>query len=268
MSVNLLFRELKSNLKGTIITGISAALYIAFSFSIYSVMKENIPKITEFYQFMPQSFRLAFNMDLNQWDNVMGFYVTYFVYYVPIIAGCYSIILGMKVISKEEHFKTAEFLLSHPLSRSQIISSKLIALIIHVLGINFFTFLTAFVSCVIVSEWEFSIRALAVLHTYGFLICGFFGIVGFFITVIMKRAKAVIGLGIGIVLGTYFFDMMLRISDKVKFLLYFTPYKYMDLQAFAKDYGFETWRLLFFFGVSGLLIMLSFLFYRRKDILV
>ena len=118
MNVNLLLKELKRNVKGTIITGISAAIYIAFSFSIYSVMKDNIVKITEFYAFMPESFRLAFNMDLNQWDNVLGFYVTYFVYYVPIIAGCYSIILGMKIISKEEQFKTAEFLLSHPLSTS------------------------------------------------------------------------------------------------------------------------------------------------------
>ena len=207
-------------------------------------------------------------MDINQWDNVLGFYVTYFVYYVPIIAGCYSIILGMKIISKEEQFKTAEFLLSHPLSRSQIIYSKLMALVIHVLGINIITFLTALVASGIVTEWDFNIKSLAVLHTYGFLACGFFGILGFFITVVMKRAKAVIGLGIGIVLGTYFFDMMLRIYGKIAFLLYLTPYKYIDLNAYSDNYGFESWRLLFFLGIPGLLILLSYLFYRRKDILV
>ena len=51
---------------------------------------------------MPESFQVAFNFNINQWDNVLGFYVTYFVYFVPVITGCYSIILGTKLLSKEE----------------------------------------------------------------------------------------------------------------------------------------------------------------------
>ena len=268
MSLNLLIKELKSNLKGTVITSFVVVLYTAFSVSIYSVMKANIVKVTEFYSTIPESFRVAFNFQLNQWDNVLGFYVTYFVYYVPIIAGCYSIILGTKLLSKEEQNKTAEFLLSRPLSRIQIISSKLIAFFIHILGINLLAFLTGLFGCGIVSDWDFNLKSLIILHTYGYLICLFFGILGFFITVVMKRAKAIIGIGIGIVLGTYFFDVMIRVFGEVQFLLYLTPFKYINLEAHSPDYGFDAWRLIYFFGISGLLIILSYVFYRRKDILV
>jgi len=268
MSLNLLIKELKNNLKGTIITSLVVVFYIAFSFCVYSVMKENILKVTDFYSAIPESFRVALNFHLNQWNNVLGYYVTYFVYYVPIIAGCYSIIMGTKLLSKEEQNKTAEFLLSRPVSRDQIISSKIITFFIHILGINLLAFLTGLFGCGIVTDWDFNIQSLLILHTYAFLMCWFFGILGFFITVLMRRAKAITGIGIGILLGTYFFDMMIRVFGKVQFLLYLTPFKYINLEAHSPDYGFDAWRLIYFIGISGLLIILSYVFYRRKDILV
>jgi len=118
-------------------------------------MKENISKVTDFYYIMPEAFRVAFNLQIDKWNNVLGFYVTYFVYFVPIITGCYSIILGTRLLSKEEQNKTAEFLLSRPLSRSQIISSKLITFFIHILGINLLAFLTGLFGSGIISDWEF-----------------------------------------------------------------------------------------------------------------
>jgi len=268
MSFNLLIKELRNNLKGTIIISLLVILYIASTLGIYSVMQENMTKISDLYSTMPEFLMEALNFRLNQWNSVLGFYITYFVYYVPLIVGCYSIFLGTKLLSKEEQNKTAEFLLTRPVSREQIISSKLITLFIHVLGINIIAFLAGLFSCGIVSDWDLNIKNLTVLHTYGFLMCFFFGVLGFFITVLMKRAKAIIGIGIGIVMGTYFFDMTIRISDKFQFLLYFTPFKYMDFGVLSKDYGFEAWRLLVFIGASGLLIILSYVFYRKKDILI
>ena len=268
MSLNLLIKELRYNLKGTVITSLVVVLYTAFSFFIYASMKANISKVTDFYYIMPESFRVAFNFHLNQWDNVLGFYVTYFVYFIPIVTGCYSIILGTKLLSKEEQNKTAEFLLSRPLSRNHIISGKLSTFFIYILGINLLAFITGLFGCGLISDWEFNLKSLIILHTYGCLICLFWGIFGFFITVLMKRAKAITGIGIGIVLGTYFFDVMIRVLGKVQFLLYLTPFKYINLEAHSPDYGFDAWRLIYFIGISGLLIILSYVFYCKKDILV
>jgi ABC-2 type transport system permease protein len=268
MNLNLLLKELKNNLKGTIITSVVVVLYTAFSFLIYASMKENLPKVTDFYYIMPESFQVAFNFHINQWNSVLGYYITYFVYFVPIITGCYSIILGTRLLSKEEQNKTAEFLLTRPLSRNQIISSKLLTFFLHILGINLLVFMTALFGCGLNSGWEFNLTSLVILHIYGYLICLFFGILGFFITVIMKRAKAITGIGIGIVLGTYFFDVIFRVLNEVQFLLYLTPFKYININAYLPDYGFDVWRLIYFVGTSGLLIILSYVFYRRKDILV
>ena len=102
MSLNLFLKEFKNNLRGTVITSLVVVLYTAFSFLIYASMKDNISKVTDFYYIMPEAFQVAFNFHINQWDNVLGFYVTYFVYFVPIITGCYAIILGTMLLTKEE----------------------------------------------------------------------------------------------------------------------------------------------------------------------
>ncbi len=129
-------------------------------------------------------------------------------------------------------------------------------------------FLTGLFGSGIVSDWEFNLNSLIILHTYGYLVCLFFGLLGFFITVVMKRAKAIKGIGIGIVLGTYFYDVMIRVFGEIQFLLYLTPFKYINLDAHSPDYGFDAWRLIYLIGISGLMIILSYVYYRRKDILV
>ncbi len=268
MNVNLFFKELRSSLKGSVIISLAVALYIAFSMSMYSMMSKNMATVTDLYSSIPESMRTAFNFYLNQWGNILGFYITYFIYFVPIIVGCYSVVVGAKLLSKEEQNKTAEFLLSRPISRGRIVSSKILSFLVHILGINLFVFLVALISCGLNSKWDFRIQSLVILHTYGFLMCVLFGVLGFFMTVLMKRAKASVGIGIGIVLGFYLFDMVIRVSGRLQFLLYLTPFKYLNLHALAENYGFEAWRLGVFLGASGLLIVLSFLFYRRKDILV
>ena len=268
MNRNLLFREIKSNLKMAVIISFSISVYIVFMFVLYSIMKEQLSLFSDLYRAFPESLRIAFNFKVDQWDRVLVFYMSYFVYHIPIMAGGYSIILGTRILSKEEEKKTAEFLLSRPVSRQQIIGSKLVTLMILVFGVNLISFIIVLFSCGIVSDWDFSVKTLTILHTYGYLMCLFFGVLGFFITVIMKRAKAITGIGIGIVLGSWFFDMMLRTSDRFQYLLFLTPFKYLNLDVGSENYAFEWWRLLFFLGTSAALIVLSSLFYRRKDILI
>ncbi len=268
MNTNLFLKEMKRNLKDFLIAGFVIISLLLMTMGMYSSMKENMAMISELYSKMPKFLLEAINFQPDQWTSILGFYLTYFIYYIPLMASVFSIYLGTKILSKEEQNKTAEFLLSRPVTREQIISSKLLVLSFYILGINILAFLTGMISCGIISDWKINIHSLIVLHTYGFLLCLFFGVLGFFITVLMKRAKAIIGTGIIIVMGSYFFDMIIRISDVFNFLLYLTPFKYLDLKIVTQDYDFEAWRLIVFIGSSGILILLSFVFYRRKDILI
>jgi len=270
MNLNLLIQELKANMKGCIVIGLLVAVMLSMVYIIFSSMMEGMDmnRVLELYSTMPEKLQVAFNIQVDQWTNVLGIHVTYFVYYIPLMLGCYSAILDAKILSKEEQHKTAEFLLTRPISRAEVVTSKLLSLSILIIGFNVLGFITGWVGCGILSDWNFDMKSLAVLHTYGILICLFFSFLGIFLTVLMKRAKAITGIIIGIVMGAYFLDMILRISDKVQFLLFFTPFHYMNLDVLSPGYGLDAWRVYTLIGTSAVLIALTYLFYRRKDILI
>jgi len=270
MNLNLFIQELKANMRGCIVVGLLVAAMLSLVYIIFSSMMEgmDINRVLELYSTMPEKLRMAFNIQTDQWSNVLGIHVTYFIYYIPLMLGCYSAILGAKILSKEEQHKTAEFLLTRPISRGEVVTNKLLSLIILIIGFNVLSFITAWVGCGILSDWNYNIQSLAVLHTYGFLICLFFSFLGIFLTVLMKRAKAITGIAIGIVMGAYFIDMILRMSDKVQFLLFFTPFHYMNLDVLSPGYGLDAWRVCTLIGVSVVLILLTHLLYRRRDILI
>lgn len=268
MIKNILFKELKRNYKEFLIVGFALSFFIAISMAIYSSMKDNMSIIMELYDNIPESIQRALNFNNDQWSTILGFYASYFVYYVPMMSGIYAIYLGSKILSQEEQNKTAEFLLTRPVSRDYVISSKLILILFYITGINLLLYLTGLFSCGIITSWEININSLTVMHLYGLLVCIFFGVLGFFITVLMKRAKLIMGIAVGIVMGSYLIDMILRISDKAQFLLYITPFKYIDIDVMKADYGYEAWRILVMVSASAILVFLSFFFYRKKDILI
>ena len=124
------------------------------------------------------------------------------------------------------------------------------------------------ISCGLASDWDYSILNYTILHVYGVMFCLFIGYLGFFIAVGMKKARLNMMVGIGIVMGSYVFDMVLRITDQVQFLSYLTPFKYINIDVISPDYQLEVWRILVLFVASVILVTLSFLWYRRKDIFV
>jgi len=268
MNRNLLNKDLKRNLKGFLGWSFAAVIFIGITVGIYSSMRESMSMITALYATLPEAIMEALNFGEDQWNTMLGFYTTYFIYYVPLLGGIYAYHLGGKLLAIEEQNRTAEFLLSRPLSRNTIVASKLIVYSIYIIGFNILVYLMGLISCGLASDWDYSILNYTILHLHGVMFCLFIGCLGLFIAVVMKKARLNMMVGIGIVMGSYVFDMVLRITDKVQFLSYLTPFKYINIDVISPDYKLEVWRILVLFVASVILAALSFLRYRRKDILV
>ncbi|MEA1876416.1 MAG: ABC transporter permease subunit [Bacteroidota bacterium] len=268
MNINLFKNELRRDLKVFVIITLTLTGFLCITLSMYTAMQDTMASMSDIYANMPQAFQDALNFQEGQWNHVLGFYVTYFVYYIPMMTGAYAIYLGASILSREEQHRTAEFLLSKPITRNQIISSKLAVVGVYVTLANLALWLNGVLWTGFISGFGSTFVQITILHVYGLFICYFFGVLGFFITVMMKRAKSIIGPAIGIVMFLYMFDTILRITDKAQFLLYFTPYKYMNIDLLADDYHMEWWRIGVLVAGMGLLIGGSYLSYRRKDILV
>ena len=215
----IFFHELRRARKKLIIWSSTIAGLILVCMLIYPQMKSNMQGIIDMYSNLGE-FSAAFGMDQLSYGTVMGFYGIECGTMLGIGGAFFAALLGIDILSKEEAFHTAEFLLTHPVSRRKIIAEKILSVFAVILLFNIICLIVSIISFVIISEtiaWkEFLLFHLAqiILHFEIASIC-------FAISAFMKRGGY--GLGLGLASLLYFLNIIVNISDKFKFFKYITP---------------------------------------------
>lgn len=69
-------------------------------------------------------------------------------------------------------------------------------------------------------------------------------------------------------MGGYFLDVLSKVTKSAAGIGYLSPFRFVDSGVLQPGYRFAWWRVLYFVGVSFVLFALSFLVYKKKDILV
>ena len=266
MNSVLFAKELKRGLVGWISATAIACGYLILVLIVNSTMNPMMASVAEMFGSMPEGFLKALNFDAQSWGSIMGFYATYFVFLVPLISGGFSVVWGINMIAKEEYHKTAEFLITRPVPRHRILLSKMAVVLVYILTVNLLIYVTAVVGMTLIDGKAVNVATLTVLHLYGIAACIFLMALGMFISMLFRRGRSGVGIGIGIVMGCYLFDMILKVYGKADFLLYLTPFKYINLEVTDPGYALEGWRVLIPLGAAILLASSSFLLFRRKDI--
>lgn len=264
---NLYAKEMKRNLKRFLIwVGATAAL-ILFTLALVPTMTKSAETVRAYLDVFPEVFRKAFGIDFDTWSNVLGIYVTYFVFYDLVMGGIFSIYLAMDILAKEENRKSADFLLARPITRVGVVGGKALAHLSYVFLFNLGATLTGYIGMEIFKTSPYPAGPYFILCTYGFLFTLLFGGLGFFISILVKRGRSMTGAGIGVVLACYFIDALSKAVEKAEGIGYISPFRFVDIEVLSPDYGFTWWRLLYLIGVPALFFALTFAVYRRKDIL-
>ncbi len=272
MNIHIYLKELKRNRTAFIVWSVIIAVLISWGMFFYPVLMkgETVQQITVLFEnpFMKRMMS-AFGADVEKMVNVLGFYATYNSIYFTLLGSLYSIMFASRIISKEEHERTAEFLLTKPVTRSEVMLSKLLAWLSYLLGLNLIIAITAFIGLEMVKGEQFYPRlAFFTLCCYSFLLMALFGVIGLFLSLLMKRGRSITGLSVGLALGGYFVDSLSKVSQYTSAFGYISPFKFVDSDVLRPDYGFEWWRLLYFFGLIAILTTFSMRIYQKKDILI
>lgn len=107
-----------------------------------------------------------------------------------------------------------------------------------------------------------------ILSLYSFLLMIAFGGIGLFISILIKRGRPITNAGVGLVLAAFVLDGASKLSDKLDFIGYLTPFKYVNVSVLEPGYGFEAWRLAYLIGVPFILTIISLMIYQKKDIII
>lgn len=268
MNKNLFLKELKLNAVSLMIWMSLIILLISVTMSFYGTFLENQSKILAMMSIIPKG-ALQFKGISNFEDlmSVLGFYSANNVIYMMVLGSIYAIVLSSGILLKEEYGKTAEFLLTWPLTRREVFISKLAIVALNILLLNLVTAMAGLISMEIVKKEQFSENAFLVLSVYTLLLNYLFCAIGIFLSVLVKRPKPVTTFSIGLVLIFYFVFTLSKITEGASLLSYLSPFKYADVNAINPLYRLDPWNITYFVGFTVLFTGLAYRFYIRKDIL-
>ncbi len=179
MNSNLFLKEMKRNAFSLMVWMTIITLFISGTMAFYSTFLENQSKILAMMSIIPKE-ALQFKGISNFDDmlSVLGFYSVNNVIYMMVLGSIFAIVLSSNILLKEEYNKTAEYLLTRPITRSEIFFSKLAVIFINVFLLNFVTALAGFICMELVKNGPFSIRAFLILSLYTLLLNFLFAAVG------------------------------------------------------------------------------------------
>jgi ABC-2 type transport system permease protein len=183
-----------------------------------------------------------------------------------ILTCIFSATLAADIVAKEEREGTADFLLTHPLSRTTILHSKLGA---------YFTMLGTLMILQVSLAWggaalfadELPDRHhFIVLHLNGIFLNLFFGGICVLLSLLPRKARSMTGPVVGLVLAAFIMDAFSKISTATEWLGWFSPFSYADFNVMASDYGLSLNALLPLLIPAFLGYFFTYFIYRSKDI--
>jgi ABC-2 type transport system permease protein len=173
--------------------------------------------------------------------------------------------LGISIISKETREKTADFLLTKPVTRTQIITSKLLAAILSLLITAIIYIATALIMASIVKTENYSIKVFLLISLSLFFIQLLFLSLGILVATVFPKIKSVIAVSLGIVFMFYFIGMLSGSSGE-ELTRYFSTFKYFDPAAITKTGSYEVSFVFAWIVMILLSIGVSYFTYKKKDI--
>ncbi len=260
--MTLLLHELKRDrLKLLVWTAVIAGM-LMISIVIYPQITSQMGDFGEMFSEMG-SFSAAFNMDKINFGEFKGYFAVECGNVLGLGGAFFAALLGIAALAREERERTAEFLLSHPVSRTYVVAQKLAAVLIEVLVLNLaVVIVTVAASLAIGQEIDaklFFLIFLGYLMMQLEIACVMFGVSAF-----------LSGNGLGIALGAafvlYFMNILANLTDKAALLRYITPFAYADGTLIASSGAIELKYLLPGVVYAAIGVVAAFVHYGRKDI--
>ena len=229
---------------------------------LFPEMKGEMEGVSELFASMG-SFTAAFGMDKLNFGTLIGYYAVECGNILGLGGGFYAALCGAGILSKEEKERTAEFLLVHPVSRSRIVTEKLIAVFLQITAMNLLIYALAAGSMAAIGE-DIPWKELNLLHLAYYLMQLEIGGVCFGISAFMR--KGTLGAGLGLAAMLYCLNLVANIADAASFLKYITPFGYCDGADIVSEGSLDGALVAVgaLIGVAG--IAAAYLKYTKKDI--
>ncbi len=262
--MNVFLRELSAYRKSTVIWCASLSAILLIFMSLYPAFTNDVTAAKQVLEQFPEALRTALNISLSSFFTIYGFY-GYLLSFAILAGSIQAMNIGTGIISKEVSGKTADFLLSKPMTRAQVVSAKLAAALTIIVITNVVFAGVSYLVALMVATEKFAAGTLFLLASTMFLVQLVFLALGALFAVLIPKIKSVIAVSMPTVFTLYIIGTLGDVlgNDKVRYL---SPFKFFDTTYIIKNVSLEGK----FLGIEAAIVVVavaaSYIIYIKKDV--
>lgn len=260
--MTIYIKELKQSFKSLCIWTASIAFMMLVCVLLFPEMKGEMDSVSSIFANMG-GFTAAFGMDKLSFGQLMGFYGIECGNVLGIGGGFFAALAGISVLANEEKERTAEFLLTHPISRVSIIAQKLLSVLTQVVILNIVVVAVSLISAAVINE-SFEMKEFILLHVAYLIMQLEISCICFGISAFIRRGS--IGIGLGLALAFYFMNLVCNMTEQAEFLRYITPYAYAEASNIISEGKLDTVLIVIGIIIAVIGAVVGFIKYTKKDI--
>lgn len=258
----VLKRELLLNIRSLLIWSLSVGILGLSCILLYSSMEGEMKNMADAFSNMG-AFSDAFGMSTLSIASLKGYFATEIGTVHGLGSGMFAAIIAINIISKEEDSHTGEFIYSLPLSRSKVLISKAVCV-----GIMLVVFAVICTACYLLGFYILG-EDIPYDEFYKFMIMQLFmnaEIAGICFGLSSLTGKNRMGLGLGIALLFYAYDVMGRVIPDLKDYLFIGPYSYANAAEIFTGAETEAKAMLLAAALLSAGVIFGFWNYNRRDL--
>ncbi len=241
-------------------TAVIAGL-MALCIFIYPDMEQQMQDIGDMFSNMG-GFSAAFGMNQLNFGEFMGYFCVECGNILGLGGAFFAALSGISSLSKEEREHTAEFLLTHPISRRRVVAQKYGAMLLQIALFHAAVLAVTFLSVQSIDaspDWSM----LALLFLAYFMLQIEIASICFCISACCSVGP---GAGLGIAALFYFFNIIANLTESMAGLKYITPFGYAEGADILADRSLHLPYLAVGVLITISSILLALYRYHQKDI--
>lgn len=258
-------REIKVNYKNFLIWILILISIFFVVFLVYPsiISDKNIGMIDDMMKLFPEEILKAFNMDISSMNSAYGWLKSEGFVFILLIVGCYSAMLGSNIVLKEENDKTIEYLNSRPIKRSSIVLNKALVGFIYLIAMVVIIGIFNYFGLLLSGDFDKQQYILLSITPIFSSIVLFF--LCMFLSTFTRKTRKMVGISFGMVFFSYLMQMLSLISNKVKFLEFFSVYTLADVRNVILNTSINPVMVIISIILSMICLLLTIYRYNKKE---
>lgn len=262
--MNIYLHELRTYRKNTLLWIIALCAGTVFLFWMFPTFANNAAAMSDMLKNYPDYIQKAFGLSMDKIGTVTGFF-SFTVTFLALCGSVQAMQLGVSVLARETTGKTADFLLTKPITRAQVLVAKFAAVFTCVVLTSAVFTATASAIATAVSPVPFDYKPFLMLALTFFFLQLIFLAIGFWLGAIIPKIRSVLPLSLSVVFGFFVIGTVAATLNQ-KDLYYLSPFKYFDTIAILETSAYQASFMVAWGIVIAAALLASYLVYTRRDI--